>query len=113
MNQYVMMIRGVLVEKKQVLLQALKRLNDFLVKEMKLASDEGLFIILKGLSSRDDVVMIGSSLLALEYTVVLQAWAPQKDIGVLVTQVKSLPSTAILFADFINPVMAEKFRQRS
>jgi hypothetical protein len=101
------------MEKKQVLQQALKRLNDHPVKEMKLPSDEGLFIVSKGLSSRDDAVTISSSRLALEYTVVLQSWAPQKDIGVLISQLKSLPSTTILFADFINPVMAEKFRQRS
>jgi len=101
------------VEKKQVLQQALKRLNDHLVKEMNLTSDEGLFIVSKGLSSRDDAVTISSSRLVLEYMVVLQSWAPQKDIGVLISQIKSLPATAILFADFVNPVMAEKFRQRS
>lgn len=47
------------------------------------------------------------------FMVFVQSWAPQKDINALIAQIKAMPSKAILFADFVNPVMAEKFRQQS
>ena len=100
------------MEKKQLLQQALKQLNDYIVMQKNLASSEGLFEPLKD-KSLDGVVTISSRKFDLTYTVFLQTWAPQKDIGALIAQIKSLPSTTILFADFINPVMVDKFRQRS
>lgn len=45
--------------------------------------------------------------------IMVQSWAPQKDINALISQIKSMPGKAVLFADFINPVMAEKLRRRS
>ena len=100
------------MEKKQLLQQALKQLNDYIVKQKNLPSSEGLFVQLRD-RSLEGVVTISSSKLDLTYTVFVQSWAPQKDIGALIAQIKSLPSTTILFADFINPVMVDKFRKRS
>ncbi len=49
----------------------------------------------------------------LHYYLFVQPWAPQKDINALISQIKSSPKKVILFADFVNPVMAETFRRRS
>jgi len=101
------------MEKKQILQQALKQLNVLLKEAMDLSSSESLFSVSGRRSDSDGLVKISSSNLELAYTVLLQPWAPQKDINTLISQIKSIPSPAILFADFINPVMAEKFRRRS
>ena len=47
------------------------------------------------------------------FNIYLQAWAPQQDFSVLLQRIKALPADALLLADFVNPVMAEKFRQKS
>ena len=66
------------MEKKQLLQQALKQLNDYIVKQKNLPSSDGLFVPLKD-KSLEAVVTISSSKLDLTYTVFLQSWAPQKD----------------------------------
>ena len=101
------------MEKKQILQQALKKLNALLKEEMNLSSTEGLFSITNSASYNDGPAKISSGNLDQIYNVFIQPWAPQKDINALISQMKSMPSPAILFADFINPVMAEKLRRRS
>lgn len=101
------------MEKKQILQQALEQLNSVARNEVKLPPEDALFSI----SGRSRVEQGGAKLespsLELSYSIVAQPWAPQKDINALISQVKSQTSETILFADFVNPVMAEKFRQRS
>jgi hypothetical protein len=102
-----------MVEKKQILLQALSKLNNFVGAEKGLSTDER-FYTLDGRYSRDNSdasIRCGES--DLTYNIFVQPWAPQKDINTLISQFKALPSKTILFADFINPVMAEKFRRHS
>jgi hypothetical protein len=101
------------VEKKQILQQGLRHLNSLLIEELKPVADEDVFSISSGTVNIAGQATIKSENLALTYTVLLQPWAPQKDINTLISQVKLLPPPAILFADFINPVMAGKLRQRS
>lgn len=101
------------MEKKQILQQALKQFNRLLKQELKLVVDEDVFSISKGASGDDGQTVIKSDSLQQSYNLMLQAWAPQKDINALISQVKAISSPAILFADFINPVMAGKLRQRS
>ncbi|GMR00994.1 MAG: hypothetical protein BMS9Abin19_0340 [Gammaproteobacteria bacterium] len=101
------------MEKKQILQYALKQLNALLKEEMNLTSDEGLFSVFGNVSNSSGLLKISSSSLEQTYAVLLQPWAPQKDINVLISQIKSMPSPVILIADFINPVMAEKLRKRS
>jgi len=101
------------VEKKQILKQALAQLNVFTAAKLSE----------RGVSPNDTLCVLSQEKAGLcrltlpdceqSYLVFVQPWAPQKDIGALIAQVKSLPEKAILFADFVNPVMAEKFRQRS
>ncbi len=100
------------MEKKQILQQTLKRLNALLQEEKLLPVDES-FSYASGQVSGDGVITISSSYLRQVYTVWLQPWAPQKDLGALISQIKAVPSPVILFADFINPVMAGKLRRRS
>ncbi len=105
------------MEKKQILQQALMQLNSAISKKKSLASSENLFSLSKQ-ASRDKTTItlngnnIGSNI-ELAFNVMVQTWAPQKDINTLISQIKAMPTKTILFADFINPVMAEKFRQRS
>ena len=101
------------MEKSQILQQGLKQLNDFARGEMNLALNENLFTLAKNDVDNYDAVVINSSDPELFYTGFVQPWAPQKDINALITQIKSISSKVILFADFVNPVMAEKFRRRS
>ncbi|MDT8281660.1 MAG: hypothetical protein RQ982_02480, partial [Gammaproteobacteria bacterium] len=101
------------MEKKQILQQALTQLNTLLKSETGSESSPDLFAVTTRLSGNSNLVTISSDPLALEYTVFIQAWAPQKDINALITQLKSVPGKGLLFADFINPVMAEKFHQSS
>jgi len=101
------------MEKKQILQQALKRLNGLLKSELRVASDEAFFSASSYNVNGDGLAKISSAGLDLAYTVLLQPWAPQKDINALIAQMKALPAPAILFADFVNPVMAGKLRRRS
>ncbi|NOQ88158.1 MAG: hypothetical protein GQ550_04475 [Gammaproteobacteria bacterium] len=101
------------MEKKLVLQQALEQLNASLKLELGLATDEGLFSVAGNSPGSDNLAKISSRQFEQVYTVLLQPWAPQKDINALISQINSLPSPVILFADFVNPVMAEKFRRRS
>ena len=101
------------MEKKQILQQSLKQLNALLKEEKNFSSGEGLFSVSGRSSNGDGLVTISSSNPEQAYTVLLQPWAPQKDINALISQMKSMPCPAILFADFINPVMAETLRRRS
>jgi hypothetical protein len=100
------------VEKKQILLDALKQLNDFARDEMKLALNDNVFSLSSQGNGNQPVTLVSGNAESI-YTVFVQPWAPQKDINALISQIKSMPAKAILFADFVNPVMAEKFRQRS
>jgi len=101
------------MEKKQILQQALLQLNTFVRKEKQLAVDNNPFS-LAGQSAVDSgLVTLKSDEFEVEVKVLVQAWAPQKDINTLIAQMKSIPGKAVLFADFVNPVMAKKFRQRS
>ena len=95
------------MEKKQILKEALSRLNGFATDKLA----EGQQCDLNGKLESLPVLNIGNT--DQSYRVFVQPWAPQKDIGALVAQLKSLPEKSILFADFVNPVMAEKLRQRS
>ncbi|OMH39408.1 type IV toxin-antitoxin system AbiEi family antitoxin [Motiliproteus sp. MSK22-1] len=40
----------------------------------------------------------------------IKKWAPQANLGVLVSQVKKLPIEGLLVADYVNPKMAEKLK---
>jgi hypothetical protein len=101
------------MEKKQILQQALKQLNNALPAKLRTSAGEALFTASPYNVSGNGVAKISSDSLDLSYTVWLQPWAPQKDINALISQMKALPAPAILFADFINPVMAGKLRRRS
>lgn len=101
------------MEKKQILQQALKQLNGLLETELNADSNEALFSASAYTANSDGLAKIRSERLDLNFTVMLQPWAPQKEINALIAQIKALPSPAILFADFINPVMAGKLRRRS
>ena len=101
------------MEKKQVFQQALKQLNNLLELKFGSAADGSLFTAASSVLNDDGQVQISSSRFDQVYTVLLQPWAPQKEINALILQIKTLPAPAILFADFVNPVMAEKFRRRS
>jgi hypothetical protein len=101
------------MEKKQILQQALMQLNAFVRQQRQLAPNENVFSLPDHASGRDDTVTLECGDCEQSFTVVVQTWAPQKDINALISQIKSMPAKAILFADFVNPVMAEKFRQRS
>ena len=101
------------MEKSQILREGLKQLNDFARGEMDLTLNEDMFTLEKRDVDNDDVVAINCSDPEVFYTGFVQPWAPQKDINALITQIKSISSKVILFADFVNPVMAEKFRRRS
>lgn len=101
------------MEKKQILQQSLKQLNNLLLAKLRATAGEALFTASPYNAGRNGVAKISSDSLDLSYTVWLQPWAPQKDINALISQMKALPAPAILFADFINPVMAGKLRRRS
>lgn len=101
------------VEKKQILQQALIQLNKLLESELSAAPSGDLFAATTRLSDSSNLVTINSEQLGLEYTVFIQTWAPQKDISALISQIKSLPGKVLLFADFVNPIMAEKLQQNA
>lgn len=101
------------MEKKQILQVALQQLNHYLRNELNLSAGEDFFSLAKRLSADREILSLNSVDAEQQYTVFAQAWAPQKDINTLMSQIKSMPGKTILFADFVNPVMAEKLRQRS
>lgn len=100
------------MEKKQIIETALQQLNNCIGVELMSASADYLF--LQAESARgSDAVSIADKNCEQSYAVLVQPWAPQKDIDALISQIKSMPSKPLLFADFVNPVMAEKLRRRS
>jgi hypothetical protein len=101
------------VEKKQILQVALQQLNDYIDSKQSSTAGAVSFSLVKQVLDDHEAVTLHGGDSGEQYTVFVQAWAPQKDINALITQIKSLPGKVILFADFVNPVMAEKFRQRS
>jgi len=101
------------MEKKQILQQALVQLNTFVRKEWQFASSEDVFFLSEQASAENVSLTLSGGDPEQTFSVIVQTWAPQKDISALISQIKSMPTKAILFADFVNPVMAEKFRQRS
>lgn len=103
------------MEKKQILQQALAQLNNRLQDELKLSAEQpsDLFSVKTRMPSDSKHLTIYSEQIEQEYTVLIQTWAPQKEINALISQLKALPGKVILFADFINPVMAEKFHRNS
>ncbi len=101
------------VEKKQILQIALQQLNEHVRNELNLSSGENIFSSAKQASGDSEIIALDSDHAEQRYTVFVQAWAPQKNIDALISQIKSMPSKTLLFADFVNPVMAEKLRRRS
>jgi len=101
------------VEKKQILQQALMQLNAAIQKKEPLVSGENLFSLSEQASENETSITLHASNLDQAFNVTVQSWTPQKDINNLISQIKTMPAKTILFADFVNPVMAEKFRQRS
>ena len=101
------------MEKKQILQQALQQLNAFAESELKDFAGDHVYTLSKDIIDGVEQLSLKSEVSAQSYCVLVQSWAPQKDINSLISQLKSQPGKAILFADFVNPVMAEKFRQRS
>jgi len=101
------------VEKKQILRQAAQHLNSLLNKQMGSAPDKDVLSISSGLLNIDGPVTITSEDLNQTYNVLVQPWAPQKNIEAMISQLRAMPAPAVLFADFVNPVMAGKLRQRS
>ena len=108
------------MEKKQIMKQAAERLNDYARQQLAIPVHKEIFsldnrrgeaslAVLQGQASATDSAAADGN----RFTVFAQSWAPQKDINTLITQLKALPQPAILLADFINPVMAEKLRKRS
>ena len=94
------------VEKKQILQDALAQLNHFAQTAGGMANNSGEPVF----SLKSDA--LHAERYGIHCSVYVQAWAPQKDINTLMAQVRALPGKTILFADFINPVMAEKLRRR-
>ena len=101
------------MEKKQILQQALMQLNAFVREQRQLVSSENVFSLSEQTSMEKTPITLSGVDMGQNFSVIVQAWAPQKDINALISQIKSMPVNAILFADFVNPVMAKKFRQRS
>lgn len=104
------------MEKKQILKQAVTCLNRYFSAQF--AIDNDVFGIEKN-QGQPVIVMdagfqsVSADVAQAKYPVFVQSWAPQKDISTLISQVKAIPGPAILVADFVNPVMAEKLRSKS
>ena len=106
------------MEKKQIMKQATERLSNYLRGQFSLPEHSEIVSLarhrseasLKVLPVDSHGISAGSES---SFSVYAQNWAPQKDINTLIAQVKALPQPSILLADFINPVMADKLRQRS
>ncbi len=101
------------MEKNQILQQALMQLNTAIRKKEPSASTENLFSLSEQTSEDKTSITLNNGNIVQTFNVMVQTWTPQKDINTLISQIKAMPAKTILFADFVNPVMAEKFRQRS
>lgn len=97
------------LEKTKILQSALHQLNECISK----ASGDAAEISEQGIKLDGNTLILKYGEASLSYEIFIQPWAPQKDIDSLITQIKLVRSEVILFADFVNPVMAEKFRRRS
>ncbi len=106
-------LTGDYVEKKQIIQDALYQLNEYIGAEVTPASAEYLLSMEKSDINAAGLELIRCRDSESSYAVFVQSWAPQKDIDALISQIKSMSSGTILFADFVNPVMAEKLRRRS
>ena len=101
------------MEKNQILQEGLKQLNEYAGHTLNLTSNGNLFELVTDGTDNHEVVTTGhGSAAGSRHAIFIQPWAPQKDINALISQMKSMSAAAILFANFINPVMAEKFRRR-
>ncbi|MBL4712588.1 MAG: hypothetical protein JKX75_08860 [Gammaproteobacteria bacterium] len=100
------------MEKKQILSKSLSRLNLFAANTGYGNNKVGYRLMQKAVGANETITLKHDDL-DQNYHVFVQSWAPQKEINSLIAQIKAMSSKAILFADFVNPVMAEKFRQRS
>ena len=107
------LIKGRFVEKDKIIQQALNQLNHYADNKIHVADGLPVFSMEQASSSDTGVLLAAYDEINFSRKIVVQSWAPQKDIDALIAQIKSVSPTAILFADFINPVMAEKFRRRS
>lgn len=113
------------MERKHILQKALAHLNSHVAAHIDNNPAAGLsshdsdsadgrqFTVSEQLSENTAVISINNGADKLLYQVFIQSWAPQKDITTLIAQLKALPGKPVLFADFVNPVMADKLRQRS
>ena len=106
------------MEKKQIMKQATERLNNYARGQLSLPEHTDIFSLARHRNDASlNVLPINTAGMTSDtesaFSVFAQNWAPQKDINTLITQVKAQPQPCILLADFINPVMAEKLRQRS
>ncbi len=101
------------MEKEKILQEALKQLNNFASSQLGSSSSESIFSINSTDSADNLELAINHGDMNSRYMVSVQPWAPQKDINALIAQLKSMSPAAVLFADFVNPVMAEKLRRRS
>ena len=102
------------MEKYQVLLQGLQQLNDHARNSLGLSINENMFeLTAPDVKKPDAVKLILSKAPGLSYTIHVQPWAPQKDFNALLSQLKSMSANTVLFANFVNPVMARKFNRRS
>jgi len=106
-------VKEVSMEKKQILQEALRQLNSFVGDKALPDVTEDIFSVTASATNHSGEANLISSKSEQSYLLFIQPWAPQKDITALIAQIKSMPSRTILFADFVNPVMAEKLRKRS
>lgn len=100
------------MEKKQIIQDGLSQLNSCIAAQVAPASTDYLLQIKRGMSDGASIELYCRDS-EQSYTVFVQPWAPQKDIEALISQIKSMLAKTVLFADFVNPVMAEKLRRRS
>lgn len=94
------------MEKKQILQEALQQLNHFAGTRDNATCNGDIPVF-----SLKQETLHGERY-GIARPVFVQTWAPQKDINTLISQIRGLPGKTILFADFVNPVMAEKLRRR-
>ena len=92
------------MEKEKIIEEGLKQLNNYAVNKMDWRLTEPAFSINAVESAEASMLKINHEEIDLNFAVIVQPWAPQKDIDSLVAQAKSLSAKTILFADFINPV---------
>jgi hypothetical protein len=107
------LLKGRFVEKDKIVQQALNQLNRYADNKIHISDSLPVFSMEQAGSSDTGVLLATYDEINFSRKIVAQSWAPQKDIDALIAQIKSVSPAAILFADFINPVMAEKFHRRS